>query len=390
MLDRTAIRTVMEDLIRGEIASAAGRRDAILPAGPWPDDMPLGAAGLGADSLERLTLAAAVNAMFHVHEHGTEDMLLARRTFGGWVDLVQDACGDRISFHSSGSTGQPKRCTHHMLALMAEAREHAARLVPGRVFSAVPAHHIYGFIFGILLPRETGAPAIDIRGSMPPAGSFRQGDLIVSFPDHWRYLACSLDRLPPVRGVTSTAPMPRDLARDLMSRGLAGLHEVYGSSETAGIGWRDDPDAPFTVLDRWTVARPPEQAGVLSLAGRDGATAEAPDIVAMAGERCFHVLRRRDGAVQVGGINVYPARIAAMLEAHPSVARAQVRLAEGGRLKALVVRSHRDTDPNKLRAELNAWMASRLAPAEQPRSLTIADDMPTGLLGKHGNWTEVP
>jgi acyl-CoA synthetase (AMP-forming)/AMP-acid ligase II len=60
----------------------------------------------------------------------------------------------------------------------------------------------------------------------------------------------------------------------------------------------------------------------------------------MAGDRSFHVLRRQDGAVQVGGINVFPSRVAEVLARHPLVAQASVRLAapeQGGRLKALIV-----------------------------------------------------
>ena len=42
--------------------------------------------------------------------------------------------------------------------------EHArelARLVPGRrrILSAVPAHHIYGFLFSVLLPQDLGLSA---------------------------------------------------------------------------------------------------------------------------------------------------------------------------------------------------------------------------------------
>lgn len=29
--------------------------------------------------------------------------------------------------------------------------------------------------------------------------------------------------------------------------------EVYGSSETAGIGWRDEPEEPYRLLPHWSV-----------------------------------------------------------------------------------------------------------------------------------------
>ena len=392
VLDRPSLRRVLEDLLRAEIALARGGAHAPLPPHPWHDDLPIGAGGLAADSLELLTLAGAVNEMFHVHDSALEDLLLARRRFGDWLDLLQQAwreAAGRISFRSSGSTGQPKRCTHAMDDLRAEVADHTARLRPSRVLSAVPAHHIYGFLFSVLLPLHAGCAVVDVRAQLPATAAWRPGDVLVSYPDHWRFLARSLDRLPAVTGVTSTAPMPGELARDLRARGLARLVEIYGASETAGIGWRDDPDAPFTLLPAWSAAAAAATEGVLHLAGRDGRMAATPDVVAMAGARAFHVQRRCDGAVQVGGCNVYPARVALALEGHPLVAQARVRLAaQGGRLKAVVVPRDPAADADAVRRELEDWIARHLPTPERPRSLVVAARLPVGALGKDGDWME--
>jgi 4-coumarate--CoA ligase (photoactive yellow protein activation family) len=395
MLERDDISRVVQDCLRAEISRARCGDIGGLPPEPWPDSIPIGPEGLGADSLELMALAGAVNAMFHIHDSGMEDMLLASRRFGDWVDLVARSWhdfGTRISFSTSGSTGQPKRCTHAMADLRAEIAEHAATLRPARILSAVPSHHIYGFLFSALLPRVAGCKLIDIRSALPAMEAYHDGDVIVSFPDHWRYLAQSLERLPPVVGVTSTAPMPEDLARDLRARGLRRLVEIYGASETAGIGWRDFSDAPFALLDRWTVAEAPgAEGGILRLSGPDGKIAETPDMVVMVGARNFRVQRRADGAVQVGGINVFPQRIAALLETHPLVGKARVRCAApaaGGRLKALIVPRDPGIDPETILRELRPWIAERLRGPEQPRALTVAKRIPTGPLGKEIDWTE--
>ncbi len=391
MLVPASIRRVLEDKLRADIAAARGAHAASLPQGPWPDTMPIGQAGLGADSLELLTLAGAVNEMFHIHDTGIEDALLARRSFGGWVDLIQQSwktSSRRISFRTSGSTGKPKRCTHNMRDLVAEADEHARRLRPNRILAAVPSHHIYGFIFSVLLPALAGCEVIDIRTMLPPR--FLPGDLLVSFPDHWQYLAASLNHLPFVTGVTSTAPMPTALARDLHARLLPRLIEIYGSSETGGVGWRDDPDAPFALLDIWSVREAPANDGILQVTGPSGNHAETPDRVAMAGPRSFRVRGRVDGAVQVGGINVFPARVAATLQRHPLVAHARVRLAapECGRLKALIVPNDPAINQNELRQQLEDWIMQHVQGPERPRSLTIAPEIPIGNLGKECDWTE--
>src|SRR3546814_1938739 len=79
--------------------------------------------------------------------------------------------------------------------------------------------------------------------------------LVVGFPQIWKTLAQSALQggrpIPPdVRGITSTAPCPPDTARLVRSAGFARLVELYGSSETMGIGWRDDPAQPYTQLGR--------------------------------------------------------------------------------------------------------------------------------------------
>jgi hypothetical protein len=131
MLSRRHISRILEDRLRASIAGARAGDAAFLPPAPWSDDLPIGPGGLSADSLELLTLAGAVNGMFHIHDIGIVDGLLARRHFGAWVDLAEQSWklnSGRISFQSSGSTGRPRRCTHPLASLLAEAGEHAAEL----------------------------------------------------------------------------------------------------------------------------------------------------------------------------------------------------------------------------------------------------------------------
>jgi 4-coumarate--CoA ligase (photoactive yellow protein activation family) len=393
MLDRPAISRVLQDRIAAEMTALRGGNADALPRGPWSETMGIGA-GLGVDSLEMMALAGAVNEFFHVQDTGVEDMLLARRQFGDWVDLAQHACradGARISFRSSGSTGSPKRCTHSLRALADEAAEHLGRMQPGRIFAAVPGHHIYGFIFSALMPSLSGCEVVNMRAHVPDKSVFRAGDLIVSFPDHWRFLARSYEHLPAITGVTSAAPMQAELAREIASHGLR-LIEIYGASETAGIGWRDDPDAPFMLLDRWQVDCAPAAPGVLTLIDAGGNHVATPDEVAMQGNRSFHLLGRLDGAVQVGGINVYPARIAAMLKSHALISEARVQFnasAQGGHLSALLVPKDPAADVGVLRSAIQAWISATLSPPEQPKSLIFTSDAGAFSRAKQSGWSTV-
>jgi len=95
-----------------------------------------------------------------------------------------------------------------------------------------------------------------------------------------------------------------------------------------------------------------------------------------------------DGSVQVGGTNVYPARITALLVAQPGIAAATVRLMrpeEGHRLKAFIV-SDSELSPETLRERLEAWIEAHLAAVERPKALTFGPSLPVDAHGDASDW----
>ena len=105
--------------------------------------------------------------------------------------------------------------------------------------------------------------------------------------------------------------------------------------------------------------------------------------------RHFRPAGRRDGAVVVGGSNVFPERVRAVLCSHPDVADAAVRLMrpdEGERLKAYVVPRHSRGDNERLRAELWSWLGARLAAPERPGAIELGPALPVGASGKSADW----
>ena len=391
---------------------------AALPAGPWPLDSPLGEDGLGLDSLERMSVAAALSEALHLHESGVEDLLsTGSTTFGEWLQITSralahfDAC---ITFRTSGSSGKPKPCTHTLADLQQETR-FLASLLSGeghneihaplrRVLTAVPAHHIYGFLFTVLLPAELGQlPVQDVRNvtvnNLPRR--MTAGDLLVSHPAHWALLARHANAFPAgVVGTTSTAPCPDETAQALTDLGLQRLVQVYGSSETAGIAWRDAPAANYELMAHWT--RTEGQANELlrvssSLASSVSSSLSsnmAPrtfpmqDALNWHSQRHFKVAGRMDQAVQVGGINVFPSRVRDVLLQHPEVADAAVRLMtvyDSTRLKAYVVPKF-DVATTDLQQRLDTWLAPRLSAAERPRAFALGSALPRNAQGKLVDW----
>ena len=403
-----ALVRFISDLVADELARLRPGAPLVLPPRPWPAALQLDEDGLGLDSLDRMAVAAALTEALHLHESGIEDLLLAQRGFGEWVETAAESLrrfDAAVTFRTSGSTGTPKPCGHMLAALQHEV-EALAGLPPlrgavGRVLVAVPSHHIYGFLFTQLLPARLGViETVDVRGLTAPSlrHQLRTGDLVIGHPAFWRLLAQHGQGTPlpdGVRGVSSTAPCPDALARDLVDQGLESLLQVYGSSETAGIGWRDCAGAAFTLLPHWQRTDAPATGamGTLLRSGPGGPFAPVvlQDKLEWLEATRFTVGGRADAAVQVGGVNVFPSQVRQCLCDHPAVANAAVRpmaAHEGDRLKAFVVLHHgADADRTALRAELDAWVRTRLSAPARPRAIDFGPALPVDGRGKACDWS---
>jgi 4-coumarate--CoA ligase (photoactive yellow protein activation family) len=393
--DRSALLRFVADLVAGELA-ALRHEPLLLPTG-WTESLSL-QQDLGVDSLELMQLAGVLSEALQMQRSGIEDYLLAHRTLARWLDIACTALGyfsDELTFRTSGSTGEPKRCIHALAALEQEAAS-LATLFPRRrrVLLAVPSHHIYGFLFGVLLPRHLGLDAGQVasaRGRLPSqlAGHVQPGDLVVGHPQFWQAALGADVRVPAdVVGVSSTAPCPDTVAERAEGAGLASLVQVYGASETGGLGWRASHRDPYRLLPG--LERVPGAANELLRRGPDGATLvlQPQDELAWCGEDRFTVGPRHDAAVQVGGVNVFPERVRQVLLAHPLVEDAAVRLMrpnEGIRLKTFVV--PRPGAGTGFTQELRAWIDARLAPLERPKAITLGERIPRGALGKPADWS---
>ena len=378
----------MRDLVGAELAGARPGR-SLPPPSAWPADLDL-RADLGADSLDLMAAATSLGDLLGFARAGAQDGLLARTRLRDWIDAAgASLCvdDDVLTFRTSGSSGSPKRCGHRLAGLWREVDD-IAGLLPGRrrVLAAVPAHHIYGFLFTVLLPQASGAalPVLDVRGASPAAlaGMVQPGDLVVGHPDFWGQVAAFAPALPPdVVGVSSGAPCPDATAAALHAGGLR-LLQVYGSSETAGVGWRDAAGVPYRLFSYW-------RRGV-----RDGTIERGEECCALQDrlewidDELFVPGARIDHALQVGGTNVYPAYVAEVLALHPKVGEVVVRPMrpdEGTRLKAFIV-ADGDVTPASLRDELHAWIGERLAPPERPAAFSFGAVLPRGPGGKLADW----
>lgn len=395
LLSEDAIYRILRDLLRAELRRMRGTWDSdadfpqntVFPDAPWHTD-----------SMEIMEMAAAVTEFFHLHKSGLEDNLLRFKKMGQWIETVaisRKHFPEEITFRTSGSTGEPLPRSHRMEDMMQEIRELAGIFKNRkRILSFVPAHHIYGFLFTVLLPAEMGIEVRDGRdtGTGIPAAGIRPGDLLISFPAHWSFLERSLAGLPEdVEGVSSTAPMPPQLIRRIAEKGISRFSEIYGSSAHGGIGYRHKTGQPFRLFSYLhPAAFPADENTLLVRTYPNGKPRVFPaeDLLEWEDEKHFYVRCRRDGAVQVGGINVYPETVAEKIRAHPLVADCAVRLMkdrEIPRLKAFIV-PETDREKDILIRELRGWMQQHLHTAEIPLHLRLGEKLPRNEMGKNRDW----
>ena len=383
-LPRTAAHRIACAVVAAEVRRLRERNESFPFPDVWPEALLIGDEGLGLDSLEQLGALGALAETF-----GLDDALLGSdtpRTVGAWVDWImhRHASGEgHLTVMTSGSTGCPLPCVHAVSDLIEEAWFLATQ-VEGccRVVALVPAHHLYGIIWTALLPAVLDVPVV--RRAIGSPLDLVAGDLVVAVPDQWRAVLRFTPALPAdIVGISSAGPLDEALAEDLLASGLKRLLDIYGSSETGGIAIRELPATVYDLLPRWHLLRDGESEW--QLGDNRGDHHSPPDHIERIGERSLRPTGRRDGAVQVGGHNVWPARVATIMREIDGVAEAAVRLHANGRLKAFIVPSD-DRDLAELTNLIERAVADRLSAPERPRSLRFGSALPRNMMGKLEDW----
>jgi long-chain acyl-CoA synthetase len=358
--EAAAVRWWLSDLLRAEFIRLR-RGQVTPPPAPWPNGFHF-IDDLGADSIELVDLAAVLFDHTHAEQSGLLNAQRLDAQFGTWLKLAQDCLArgcDDVVFYSSGSTGEPKRITHTSAALQREVSAFAAQLTPrpDRVLSAVATHHIYGFLFGILLPQQWGCERRNVMALAPQAALLQTlpGDVIVAHPSWWDLaLRGAFSIAAPVIGLSSTERCDEALFTRAKSRGMARLIDIYGSSETAGIGWRD-------------------AAGNYQLmAHLETLPANAPDQLQQHGARRFSLGQRRDRVVQVAGSKVALDQVEATLLQFAGVQTASATLSTSKPARiAAVISGASLHDDAATRSALEAHLRAQLPTAALPREIVI-------------------
>lgn len=309
-----------------------------------------------------------------------------------------------LTLFTSGSTGEPKAIPKAWHQLEAELRVLVTRwgetLAGARLLASVSHQHIYGLLFRILLPLVLGLPFSRTLTRYPEQLAAQGGK--------WALIASPalLSRLDPglkAPGccllVSSGGPLALDHARRAAQLfGVLPL-EVFGSSETGGIAWRQSQtaDTPWQPMPGIRVSVADEDRLLLrSPFLPDDEPLLCGDRIRLTGQG-FALLGRGDRLVKLEEKRVSLDEVEGRLRALPWVTEAAVLPLTLGRrqqLGAVLVLSRQGRaqwqalGPGRfliaLREQLRPW----LEPVALPRRVRCLDALPLNSQGKRP-WSEL-
>lgn len=152
-----------------------------------------------------------------------------------------------IYLFTSGSTGKSKLIGKSSGNIITEAMElyRIFKPSPKKMFYfTAPLYHIYGFLFGLILPMYSSS-IIDLTYHFSPESiaeyvKSEKTDYFISTPSYYKMLeTLSLQKyFKKVSNLfSSSAPLPVSVSESFFKNGAA-ITEVYGSTETGGIAYR--------------------------------------------------------------------------------------------------------------------------------------------------------
>jgi acyl-CoA synthetase (AMP-forming)/AMP-acid ligase II len=314
--------------------------------------------------------------------------------------LDPDAC--RLVLFTSGSTGEPgaigktlRQLDHEVGALEAQF---GAALGDALVQGTVSHQHIYGLLFRVLWPlsaRRRFAPRrlayneeLTVLGPAPL--------VLVASPAHlkrlpenqdWRSLATGLRAV-----FSSGGPLPADAAHDVQRLWGRAAIEVFGSTETGGIAWRQSGGAapPWQPLPgvSWRLAE-----GLLELQSPHLASTawfRTQDRAIAAPGGGFELRGRADRIVKLEERRISLSAIERRLQASPLLDEARVLALPGHRI--LVAVAAVPSAEGRIRLEqagraglaatLRDWLSDHAEAIALPRRWRFVEALPVDAQGK--------
>ncbi|WP_213909062.1 acyl-CoA synthetase family protein [Stutzerimonas nitrititolerans] len=313
--------------------------------------------------------------------------------------LDLDQC--RLLLCTSGSSGEPKLIEKHLRQLANELEvleaQWGAELGQACIIGSVAAQHIYGLLFRVLWPLCAGRPLLRRALPFPEDIQLASRELadfcLVASPALLKRMGDNLDwpALSRVRRVFSSGgPLPAEAAQQLQQRLDQAPTEIYGSSETGGIAWRQAGSLwqPFVGVELSQ-----DEQGALRIASPclpPGHVEQTADAARIQADGRFELLGRLDRIVKLEEKRISLPMLESALSEHPFVSEARLSVIEDNRafLAALVALSDaglhalRNQGRRALTQALRKHLAQYCEALALPRRWRLVRQMPCNAQGK--------
>jgi hypothetical protein len=332
---------------------------------------------------------------------GIAPQLLLRAGDGQEPPKELDPQASVIELFTSGSSGDPKRVTKTLGQMEREAAAIEALLGPfmsegGVVTGTVSHQHLYGLGYRLFWPLCSGrvmdGTVHEFWESLTTISL--SGGAIVTSPAH-------LTRIPPRPAMTveerprlilsAGAPLPTSAAIQARDIFAAPVLEIYGSTETGTIAWRqrDERDAAWQPAPG-VIVRQTDDKRILVKSPFLESEHEGSDRIRLLPDGRFDLLGRADRIAKIEGKRISLPEVEKRLLDQSTVAAASAIALPGDKpcLAAAIVLTERGARElakegrfrfgRRLRKELGAV----LEPAGIPRRWRFVTALPTGPLGK--------
>ena len=340
----------------------------------------------------------------------------------GFADRRDDDLAALV--YTSGTTGRPKGAmlTHGNLATNALALNEAWAFEPGDVLlHALPIFHVHGLMVALHTAMLSACEMIFLERFHPSLvlAELPEATVMMGVPTYYRRLlahggfdaaACRGTRLL----VSGSAPMTAALHRSVADSTGCEVLERYGMSEALMITSNpyDGPRVPGTVgpalpgveVRVWgdDGCAPPGQAGMVQVRGpnvgpgywrRPEASCDSRspdgwfitgDIGRLDADGRLMLEGRAGDMVISGGLNVYPAEIERVLDAHPAVVESAVvglGHPDLGEAVAAFVVAEPAAGLDGLAADLAGTLGD-VARFKHPKRIVLVDGLPRNAMGK--------
>lgn len=308
--------------------------------------------------------------------------------------------------HTSGSTGAAQAIPKLLRQIANEVTTleslFGARIGTADIVATVSHQHIYGLLFKVLWPLSAGraihARSFSYLEELAPVMASHEC-VLISSPAH-------LKRLPDISAWSKAAqrlhaifssggPLPMDVALDAERLLGQAPVEVYGSSETGGIAWRqrhaqsDDSWAPLPDVD-WRIAKDNGLLEVRSPHLPDTEWFRLGDRVLAANDNRFVLQGRADRIVKIEEKRISLDAIESQLRASTLLSDARVLVLEGKRqrIAAFIALSAEGraqlarTGKLVFNRTLRDWLSHSVERVALPRVWRYMDALPVNAQGK--------